>query len=92
VPTVASCDASRPLTHPLHARANPISTADHTMIGTIAGLASGDKKSASPMKVEVNRFVKVIGIQVGVHPVTVAAPSTTMLPVSWCSSVHPVRV
>ncbi len=46
----------------------PSSVADFTMIGTIASLASGSKKHASPMKVEVNRFVKIIGIQVGADP------------------------
>jgi hypothetical protein len=33
------------------------------MIGTIANLASGNKKGLSTMQVEVSRFVKVIGIQ-----------------------------
>ena len=39
------------------------STADKTMIGTIANLASGEKKGSSTMEKEVSRTVKFIGIQ-----------------------------
>ena len=42
------------------------------MIGSIAGLSSGDKKGRSTMHIEINRFVKFIAIQSTILAVTLA--------------------
>ncbi|KAI9303354.1 hypothetical protein BJ944DRAFT_241529 [Cunninghamella echinulata] len=37
-----------------------IRTGDHSLIGSIAGLASGEKKESSPLSIEIGNFVKII--------------------------------